>query len=132
MRNYELTLIISSEIPEQDLKNLIEKISGFIIKEGGKIEKTIEPLRKKLGYPIKKKVDGFITVLIFSLVPEKLEILEKELKKENQILRYLISIAKKKEELPIKKIKITPQKTTEPKKVELKEIDKKIEEILKE
>ena len=142
MKNYELTYLISPDLSEEELKNLSAKINSFIPEEAGVLEKTTEPLRKRLGYPIKRKAGAFSVSLNFSFNPEKLEDLEKKLKSENQILRYIILIkTTAKEVLPRKKrpLKI-PQKITEPsepaahqpkaKKVELKEIDKKIEEIL--
>ncbi len=142
MKNYELTCLISPDLSEEELKNLSAKINSFIQEEAGVLEKTSEPLRKRLGYPIKRKVGAFSVSLNFSFDPEKLENLEKKLKSENQILRYIILIkTTSKEVLPRRKrpLKI-PEKIIEPsesaahrpkaKKVELKEIDKKIEEIL--
>lgn len=157
MKNYELTYLISPDLSEEELKIFSEKISNFIQEETGTLEKTTEPSKKKLGYPIKKKEEAFLVALNFSLNPEKLGSLEKKLKSENQILRYIILTKKtpektlrpkrqpqaglprtetslglaSKEALPkIKKPPEAPPKITEPKKVELKEIDKKIEEIL--
>jgi len=147
MKNYELTYLISPDLPEEELKIFSGKINNFIQEETGILEKTTEPSKKKLGYSIKKKEEAFLVALNFSLNPEKLGSLEKKLKSENQILRYIIltkKISKKilhpkrtslglasKEALPkIKKPPEAPPKITEPKKVELKEIDKKIEEIL--
>jgi len=142
MKNYELTCLISPDLSEEELKNISAKINSFIQEETGVLEKTSEPLKKVLGYPIKGKSRAFSVSLNFSLDPEKLKNLEKKLKSENQVLRYIILIKTAlKEVLPRKKrlLKI-PQKITEPsesaayqskaKKVELKEIDKKIEEIL--
>ncbi len=142
MKNYELTCLISPDLSEEELKNLSAKINSFIQEETGVLEKTSEPLKRELGYPIKGKVEAFSVSLNFSFDPNKLENLEKKLKSENQILRYIILIKiAVKEVLPRKKRSLKmPQKITEPgkpadyqskaKKVELKEIDKKIEEIL--
>jgi len=142
MKNYELTCLISPDLSEEELKNLSAKTNSFIQEETGVLEKVSEPLKKRLGYPIKGKAGAFSVSLNFSLDPEKLKNLEKKLKSENQILRYIILIKTVgKEVLPRKKrLFKMPQKITEPsepaahrpkvKKVELKEIDKKIEEIL--
>jgi len=140
MKNYELTYLISPELSEEESKIFSGKINNFIQEETGTLEKTTEASKKKLGYPIKKKDEAFLVTLNFSLNPEKLGRLEKKLKSENQILRYIILTKKtlrpkrtslglaSKEALP--KPPEAPPKITEPKKVELKEIDKKIEEIL--
>ena len=132
MKNYELTYLISTDVSGEELKNLSEKIKSFIQEEEGTIKKTTEPSKTKLGYPIKEKGQGFLTILNFSLSPEKIANLEKKLKAENQILRYMIL----NKDLPEKTLypkRTRPElKIKESEKVELKEIDKKIEEILKE
>jgi len=159
MKNYELTYLISPDLSEEELKIFSGKISNFIQEETGTLEKTTGPSKKKLGYSIKKKEEAFLVTLNFSLSPEKLGNLEKKLKSENQILRYIILTKKAPEKTPllrrqpqtdpsqtktnlgmisketlpkIKKLPEVPPKITKPKKVELKEIDKKIEEILNE
>ena len=140
MKNYELTYLASPELSEQDIKNLSEKINKFIQEETGTIEKTTQSSKKKLGYSIKRKEGAFLISLDFFLDPDKLKNLEKKLKAENQILRYTILIKRAPRKASIirkflpKKEKpfIIPKKATETKKVELKEIDKKIEEILNE
>lgn len=135
MKLYELNYIASSGLSEEELKNLSQRINGFIKEEAGEIKKAAEPSRKKLGYLIKKRGEGFLTVLNLSLPPERLKNLEKKLKAENQILRYLILTKKAKEEI-VRPRRTSPgpaiKKEAKPKKVELKEIDQKIEEILKE
>jgi ribosomal protein S6 len=153
MKIYELTFEVPANLKEEESKSIIEKIGGFIVAANGKIEKNIEPLRKKLGYPIKKHDEVLISTLYISIEPIKLEELEKNIKAEPNILRYMILAKKQVEEAsrqpvfrrkkPIEAIeqemekiiedkKEKTYKPTKPKKVELKEIDQKIEEILSE
>ena len=132
MKNYELTYLISSDVSGEELKNLSEKIKSFVQKEEGAIKKTTESSKTKLGYQIKEKGEAFLSILNFSFQPEKIADLEKKLKAENQILRYMI-LNKDLSEKTLYPKRTRPElKTKESKKVELKEIDKKIEEILKE
>ena len=72
MKNYELTCLISPDLSEEELKNLSAKINSFVQKEAGVLEKTAEPLRKRLGYPIKGKTGAFSVSLNFSLDSKKL------------------------------------------------------------
>lgn len=139
MKNYELTYIISSDLTEQEINNLSLKITAFIQEESGSLEKITKSSKNKLAYSIKKKGEGFLNVLDFYLIPEKLENLKKKLDSEKQILRYMILTKK-----PLKKTRfkeVLTKKTKfqeaaeqhpEAKKVELEEIDKKIDEILQE
>jgi len=142
MKNYELTYLVSIDVSKEESKNLSEKIKSFIQEEEGVIKKTTEPSKIELGYEIKEKGEAFLAILNFSFQPEKIAGLEKKLKAENQILRYMI-LNKDLSEKPIRPRRVSPKATTkEPnrlldkqlksEKVELKEIDKKIEEILNE
>lgn len=132
MKNYELTYLIKPDIAEEEIKSLIEKISAFI-QEQGKLIKTSEANKRNLGYQIKDRAEALLVSLEFSFHPENLKSLEEMLKKENQVIRHIIVIKKKtKETAPrIKPVEPLAEKPQPDKKVELKEIDKKIEEILK-
>ena len=147
MKFYELTYLISPNVSEKELKDITGEINGLIGKEGGKISQEPRPSRQRLSYPVKKMTDAFLITEEFYLEPGKMEKAEKLLREKKQILRYII-LAKK----PADKIKkyapkrrpgiIPPPKTEEisslqikPKerrKIDLKEIDQRIEEILKE
>lgn len=140
MKSYQLTYLISPDLKERESEIFSQKINDLIVKEGGILKETKKPLKRRLEYPIKKREMAYLTTSNFSLETEKLESLEKKLKSEKQILRYLIlaeipkapkvpqkiaaKIVKPKEEI------ISPKIKKAPKKVELKEIEKKLEEIL--
>ncbi len=140
MKFYELTYLISGKISEEELKNLQEKINSLIEKEGGVLYGLKGPSQQKLAYPIKKETEVFILSLTFHLLKEKVKSLENRLKKIPEILRFLLLTKK------VTKIEITPKRTlsktiSQPKfgpkikkekKVELEEIEKKLEEILNE
>ncbi|XOB40325.1 MAG: 30S ribosomal protein S6 [Candidatus Nealsonbacteria bacterium] len=128
MKSYQSTYLISSLLSQEEVKSLEERIKSFIIKEEGLINQVNFPVKKWLAYPIKKEKEALIFDLTFNLKPERLENLEKKIKSEKQILRYLIL----KKKLLKKKVLKTPRRLkikTKPK-VELKEIEKKLEEIL--
>jgi len=132
MHFYELAYLISPELPEEELKSLQEKINSLIQKGAGVLNEIKLPIKKKLAYPIKKQREAFLINFNFYLEPEKLGSLEKELKSEKKILRYLI-LAKPK--IKIAKVRKRPTKViskipVKEKKVGLKEIEKKLEEIL--
>jgi len=135
MKLYELTYLIAPELSEEEARDFSQKINSLIQNQGGILEKTEKPEKRSLGYPFKKGVKfietAFVCSLNFYLKAQKLIILEQILQKEENILRF--SFFKK-------RIKKTPAKNqrrkkvhkSKKKKVELKEIEEKIEEILKE
>jgi len=143
MKKYELTYLISPDLSGEEAKALSQKVSGFITKQG-KLEKTEDPFKKKLAYPVKDKTEAFLSLIVFSFEPEQLRILESNLKSDPKIIRHIITIKKEEKKISERKLEkvLTPKleknfevkketPITETKKVELKEIDQKIEEILK-
>jgi len=139
MKTYELAYLIAPELSEEEAKSLSQNIAEMILSEGGSVDKTEEPKKRTLAYQIKKRKEAYFVFSNFHLAPEKLAGLEKMIKGKNQILRYLIvaKIPSRMIEKP-RRVRIrketteAPAITTEPKKekVELKEIEKKLEEIL--
>lgn len=127
MRLYELTYLILPELKEEELNSLQEKIISLIQNNGGVLVSSEEPTKKSLFYPIKKKTEALLATLSFQLKPEKLKELEKKLKAEKNILRYLIITKKVPKKVPTAKAKRKPIKRE---KVELKDIEKKLKEIL--
>jgi len=128
MRFYELTYLISPEVSKDELRELREKINSIIQKEGGVLNEASLPMKRDLAYPIQKQKEAFFINLNFYFEPEKMKNLEKELKSEKKILRYLI-LATTPIKVPLAKER-KMSKPKKPKKVELKEIEKKLEEIL--
>lgn len=144
MKNYELSHLISPEISETEINRLVDEITDFIKSQSGDIKKISEPSKKELGYYINKKSEAFLSCVCFSLDPEKITALESFLKEKKGILRYIIIAKKKHKEYKGEFSKRTDKTTAEgtavnelevrekkSEKIELKEIDQKIEEILK-
>jgi small subunit ribosomal protein S6 len=130
MRYYELTYLISPDLSEEELKTFSEKINSLIQDQGGILDKSSKIIKKSLAYPIKEKGSAFLKSITFYLNGEKLSSLEKSLKKDKKILRFLLL----NKPLPktTKKPLLKPEKKKIREKVELKDIEKKLEEILKE
>ena len=132
MKNYELTCLISPNLSEIEVESFQEKIIALLQKEQGILldETSKKPVKKRLGYPIKKNAQAYLVNFNFKISPAGLENLKKELKAELELIRYII-LAKRlttKIKKPQRTSKIA-KKISQPK-VELKEIEKKLEEIL--
>ena len=139
MKYYELTYLASPEISDENLSALKEKVAAFVQKKGEILGEVRPPAKRILGYPIKKRKSAFLATFNFSAPPDLVNDLKKMLDEEREILRYLIIIKRepaKAEAPPIpEKFKKEIKKPTVPtrpkeKKVELEEIEKKLEEIL--
>ena len=138
MKLYELTYLIPLDLPEIEVKSLQEKINSFILDSQGALDRIENIIRKRLGGPIKNQTAAQVGTLNFYMSPEKLAELEKKLKAENQVVRYVILYKKPRKAEAARRIRrlapamaeVSAKTTEKPKKVEIKEIEKKLEEIL--
>ena len=144
MKLYELTYLISPDLSEEEIKEFQKKIVSLIKEKGGILNEVGLIIKQTLAYPIKKFSQAYLTTLNFQLEAEKISDLEKKLRTENFILRYLIFSKKIQKRIVGRKPAIKggkmvglslakkPKKIdeTKEKKVELEEIEKKLEEIL--
>lgn len=150
MKPYELTYIITPEITAEEAEAIAKDIEVFIQSKDAIISKSVIPSAKPLSYRIKKQGSGFFAVLEFQSEPEKIIDIKESLEKNSKILRNFIIIKNPAKERRVRggKIKImaraeekTADKeskeeiikaTTEKaeKKVELKDIEQKLDEIL--
>jgi len=148
VKYYELTYLTSPELSEEKLNSLRERVISYLQERKGILSEAGNSIKKILGYPIKKKKSplfthsAFLATLDFSAPPDLIDDLKKRLDGEPEILRYFIIGKKtpakaaappipekfKRERAEIKK----PTVRTQPKepKVELEEIEKKLDEIL--
>jgi small subunit ribosomal protein S6 len=91
---YELMYVISPEKDDEGIDALIEKVNGTIESLDGAVDGVIhnEPWgRRRLAYPIDDYEDGYYVLSHFSLEQEKLGELERVLKLNDAILRYLLT-----------------------------------------
>ncbi len=145
MKYYELTYLIDPDLSETEIKSLTEKVANHLQKEGGiihNIDNAHKTVKKVLGYPIKKKFIAYLVSLDFSIDPQKTDGLKQNISLEKSILRFLL-ISKKlikeerkdtkpgtKKALPTSPPDDVKKKSVDDKKVELEELDQKLDEIL--
>ena len=138
MRNYELTLILSPEKSESETNDMFQNLVAFIQDKGGILEKQNITPKRDLGVPIQKKEQGVLATLSFNVAQENLPEIEKKLKENTDVLRYMISkkspirvMKKRAKRIETTTLSTISQAKKEPK-AEVKDIDKKLEEIFKE
>lgn len=89
-RDYELTVILSSEAEEKTQKDLLAKIKTMIKKFGGQANKVEEWGKRKFAYPINHKEEGVYYLFRFKLAPEEVVKLKDKLRLEEKIIRFLL------------------------------------------
>lgn len=90
MNNYYLTLVLKPDLDEGIRKKLLDSIKKKVLDEEGKVEKEDLWGNRDLAYPIKKQGKGYYAHYELSAEPQTAKTLDKVLKVEEDILRYLL------------------------------------------
>ena len=94
MRDYEIVYIFRSSLTSEEIEAKLERYHAAITADGpGEITASVHWGKRQLAYPIKRQPNGYYVVAQFTSAPEPLRELERVLKLEDDILRYLIVIA---------------------------------------
>ena len=91
MNNYELMVIFTPVLSEEDFKAAQKKYADLIVELGGALVHSNPWGLKSLAYPIQKKTTGIYWVLEFqgpSDINEKLKI---QMLRDEQIMRHMIT-----------------------------------------
>lgn len=140
--HYELLYIVSNKYTEDELKPIIAKVSKIINDDGGNITYSEEWGKKHLAYPIKHFHYGYYNLVEFDIEKKDINKVNQALRLFNKILRFQI-IAKKirtleemaqdqkiAEKIAAKEERVAKEKVKKEKRVDLKDLDKKIDKIL--
>jgi small subunit ribosomal protein S6 len=159
MKTYELTYIISPEITLEEAEAKSKEIESVIQSKEGTILKQSNPTARTLAFPIGKRASGFFGVLEFKLEPEKLLELKEIVAKDGKIIRHMVIIKEPLKIKKMRRARIvspeisgvepkteietikgdlpaqagrpaSAKETIEKEKVELKDIEQKLEELL--
>jgi small subunit ribosomal protein S6 len=90
MRNYELGFIIHPEVEQSDVTQAVDKVGQYVSAGGGEVTSVDVWGRRVLAYPIRKQKEGTYVFLHAQLDPQAIQELERNLKLDEEILRYLL------------------------------------------
>jgi small subunit ribosomal protein S6 len=88
-RVYEIVFIVDPGASEDEVMKLSEAAQKIITNQGGSITKTEMMGRRQLAYQINHKKDGFYVLLEVEGSGAEIAELERRLRVNDQILRYL-------------------------------------------
>ena len=86
---YEIGFIITPDANEEEVKKIVESISGTIKKAKGVIANIDEWGRKKMAYPIKKNLEGYYVFIQTEVDGAVIADLERRLKQMEKVLRFI-------------------------------------------
>lgn len=90
LRDYELVLVISPEIAEEEFEATIDSVSRFITGKGGVVSDIERWGKRRLAYPIRHFVEGSYVLTRFKLKPAFGKELGANLRISEEILRHLV------------------------------------------
>ncbi|HLD27978.1 MAG TPA: 30S ribosomal protein S6 [Patescibacteria group bacterium] len=152
-QHYELALIIPGSIAEDKHQEILTGVKNYLEQNQARLTQTTDWGRRKFAYAIKNLRHGFYFTLEFDLTPKILKELDKGLKLNNNLLRFMIvkkriktpeEIAREQKlkekrakfELDQRQAKVKEEakgqkeKTSAKPKVSLEDLDKKLDELL--
>lgn len=90
LRDYELVVIISPEVTEENIGGVNDRIGQWITGGGGEVGNVNVWGRRRLAYPIRDFREGTYVVSQFRMEPQATGELERSLKLSEDVLRYLL------------------------------------------
>ncbi|MBU1000458.1 30S ribosomal protein S6 [Patescibacteria group bacterium] len=90
MNSYYLTLVLKPNLDEKERKSLLDSIIKKLVGAAGKVTKEDLWGVRSLAYPIKKQTSGYYAHFEIQVDPKDAKDLDKSLKVEENILRYLL------------------------------------------
>jgi len=92
VKPYEIVYIFDSALPEERVAEKLERYHALVTdgEGGGEITAVDHWGRRQLAYPINRKNAGYYVVAQFRTSPDRLPELERLLKLDDELLRFLI------------------------------------------
>ena len=86
---YETTFITRSDLSDDGLKTLQERVKGIIANYGGEVVMTEDWGKRKMAYPIEKESRGHYSYFVYTGKGDIVHEIERNLRIHDHILRFL-------------------------------------------
>lgn len=86
---YELTYIVNAVLSDDQIKDIVQRVTQYIAEGGGEIAEVDEWGSRRLAYPLQKKRNGYYVNMYFRAPGAFIPRLERALEIDDNILRYL-------------------------------------------
>lgn len=90
MRDYELVVVISPDIQEEDVPAAIERVSSAVTSRGGEVVETNPWGRRRLAYNIDRHREGNYIISQIRLDPGRAHELEGQFNISEEVLRHML------------------------------------------
>lgn len=89
MRLYEEVFIVKPDAADEEAESVIEQLSKTVTEQGGTIDNVDRWGRRKLAYRVAKYDEGNYVVVKFSAKPETVREVERRLRVNDLVLKFL-------------------------------------------
>ena len=89
MNKYELAVVLSAKLEDEERAAAIEKVNGYITRFGGTVTNVDEWGKKRLAYEIQKMREGFYYFIQFDANADCPAEIEKRVRILDNVLRFL-------------------------------------------
>jgi len=90
MNKYELTVVVSAKIEDDERAAVIEKCKGYVTRFGGNVTNVEEAGKKRLAYEIDKQKEAFYYFIQFESETSAPAEIEGRIRIMDNVLRFLI------------------------------------------
>jgi len=90
MRNYELVMVISPDLSEDEVSSSVERVQRFVSERGGEVLKVDRWGRRRLAYPIRRFTEGHYVIAQLRLDASAVRELDRNLEVAESVLRHLV------------------------------------------
>ena len=89
MNKYELTVVVSAKIEDEERAAVVEKAKAYITRFGGTITEVDEAGKKRVAYEIQKMHEGFYYFIQFEADATAPAEIESRVRIMDNVLRFL-------------------------------------------
>lgn len=90
MNKYELAVVVSAKIEDDERTATVEKVKEYVTRFGGTITNVDDWGKKRLAYEIQKMREGFYYFIQFDAEASCPAELEKRVRIMDNVIRYLV------------------------------------------
>jgi len=119
MNNYETLYVLKPTLTDEETAANIAKIEEILVREGAEILATNKMGMRRLAYPVEKNERGVYTIVYFKAAGTVINELERNLKFNEEVIKYLtVRYTKQKEVTQFEKLVTAANYVKEEPKVE--------------
>ena len=90
MNKYELAVVLSAKLEDEERAAALEKVQGYITRFGGTVTNVDDWGKKRLAYEIQKMKEGFYYFIQFEAESSAPAEIESRIRIMDNVLRYLV------------------------------------------